>query len=234
MKRGWLALFIGVALLALAWPAALEAQTGGKVLRMAIPTDPLMNPIIGTDAAAVPVNRFLYGFLTRPDPDTLEPAPDLATKWEVSSDGLTWTFHLRRDVKWQDGQPFTADDVKFTYDTILDRKNNSPRRSAIADITAVTMVDRYTIRFTLSKPIAPFPSIGAYNVGIVPRHLLEGKDVARAGDFNTRQPLGTGPYRISEAAAGDHYTFVPNQHYFRGKPKLDRVIFKVLPDINTV
>ncbi|MBI4280059.1 MAG: ABC transporter substrate-binding protein, partial [Armatimonadetes bacterium] len=86
MKRGWRGYLTGVLLLALLWPAAADAQQGGKVLRMAIPTDPLMNPLYATDAAAVAVTRWLFSALTRPDPGTLQPAPDLAEKWEVSGD----------------------------------------------------------------------------------------------------------------------------------------------------
>ena len=209
-------------------PAA--AQT---VLRLPIPADPIMNPVIGTDAAAVPVNRFLYDALTRPDPKTLEPRPALATEWSARADGLQWTFKLVRNAKWHDGKPFTADDVKFTYDVILDPKQSSPRRSAIAIIKEVKVVDPATVTFELSQPLASFPTIAAYNVGIVPKHLLEGKELAKAADFNTKQPVSTGPYRIVEAVPGDHYTFEAVADYFGGKPKIDRVIFKVIPEVNT-
>ena len=119
-------------LLAVTWAALAAPAWAQTVLRIPIPADPLMNPVIGKDAAAVAVNRFFFDTLTRPDPKTLEPRPGLATEWSARPDGLLWTFKLVRNAKWHDGKPFTADDVKFTYDVILDPKQNSPRRSAIA------------------------------------------------------------------------------------------------------
>lgn len=203
------------------------------VLRLAIPADPLMNPILGTDAAAVPVNRFLYDALTRPSPENYAPEPMLASDWSVSEDNLTWTFSLVENAKWHDGTPFTAEDVKFTYDTILDPNNNSPRRSAIESIAQVNVLDDYTIEFKLSSPLASFPSIASYNVGIIPKHLLQDTKIDEATEFNTRQPVTTGPYKVESVTPGSQYVFVANPEYFLGEPKIDRVIFKVLPDINT-
>jgi len=210
-------------------PPAL-AQT---VLRIPIPADPIMNPVIGTDAAAVPVNRFLYDSLTRPDPKTLEPRPGLATEWSARTDGLVWTFKLVRNAKWHDGKPFTAEDVKYTYDVILDPKQNSPRRSAIAVVREVRVVDPYTVSFELAQPLASFPTIASYNVGIVPKHVLEGREHAKAADFNTKRPITTGPYRIVEAVPGDHYIFEATPDYFGGRARIERVVFKVIPDVNT-
>ena len=225
----WVLRIVAAGLL-LAGPALAQQAS---VLRIPIPADPLMNPILGTDAAAVPVNRFIYDALTRPDPETYKPQPDLATDWSVSDDGLTWTFHLVDGATWHDGEPFTAADVKFTYDTILDPANNSPRRSAIAIIDAVTVVDDHTVTFHLTSPLASFPSIASYNVGIVPEHVLAGQDIAAATDFNTRHPISTGPYMVESVTPGSQYVFVANPDYFLGRPKIDRVIFKVLPDVNT-
>lgn len=204
-----------------------------SVLRLAIPADPLMNPLLGTDAAAVPINRFIFDALTRPNPETFEPEPNLATDWSVSEDGLTWTFNLAENVSWHDGEPFSAEDVKFTYDTILDPENNSPRRSAVAVIEEVNVIDDNTVEFKLSSPLSSFPSIASYNVGIVPQHILEGQDIAQATEFNTRNPVSTGPYRIVSVTPGSQYEFEANPDYFMGAPSIERVIFKVLPDVNT-
>jgi peptide/nickel transport system substrate-binding protein len=229
-RAGWRGGLLAALLLALLGTAAAQP---GTVLRLAIPADPLMNPILGTDAAAVPINRFFFNALTRPDPETFEPRPDLATSWEVSEDGLRWTFELVDNATWHDGEPFTAEDVKFTYDTILDPNNNSPRRSAIAVIESVEVVDDYTVRFHLSSPLGSFPTIASYNVGIVPRHVLEGQNIAEATEFNTRHPISTGPYEIASVTPGSQYEFVANPDYFKGAPPIERVIFKVLPDVNT-
>lgn len=221
---------VAVAVLASAMTALAQQPS---VLRLALPADPLMNPLLGTDAAAVPINRFIFNALTRPDPDSFEPRPDLALDWSVSADGLTWTFGLVTDATWHDGTPFTAEDVKFTYDTILDPANNSPRRSAIALIEGVTVVDTHTVEFQLSSPLGSFPTIASYNVGIVPKHVLEGQNIAEATEFNTRRPISTGPYMIANVIPGSQYEFVANPNFFRGAPSIDRVIFKILPDVNT-
>lgn len=228
--RRWRTILTALGVLVLL--AGASAQTG-TVLRMAIPADPIMNPLLGTDAAAVPMNRFLFNALTRPDPETFEPRPDLATSWSVSDDGLIWTFDLVTNATWHDGVPFTAADVKFTYDTILDPANNSPRRSAIAIIASVTVIDADTVEFHLSSPLGSFPTIGAYNVGIVPKHVLEGQNIAEATEFNSRNPISTGPYKIANVVPGSQYEFVANPDYFKGAPAIARVIFKVLPDVNT-
>jgi peptide/nickel transport system substrate-binding protein len=232
-RRRALWLGSGLAAACAALGATTPAAWAETVLRIPIPADPIMNPVIGTDAAAVPVNRFLYDSLTRPDPKGLEPRPGLATEWSARPDGLVWTFKLVRTAKWHDGKPFTAEDVKYTYDVILDPKQNSPRRSAIAVIKEVKVVDPYTVSFELAQPLASFPTIAAYNVGIVPRHLLEGREHAKAAEFNTKRPISTGPYRIVEAVPGDHYTFEATPDYFGGRARIDRVVFKVIPDVNT-
>lgn len=238
MKANWIrktgiimGLLLSTALLAtslMTWEAY-----GQTILRIPIPADPIMNPVIGTDAAAVPLNRFLYDSLTRPDPKTLKPKPGLATEWSASANGLAWTFKLVKNAKWHDGKPFTAEDVKYTYDVILDKNQNSPRRSAIAIIKEVKVMDPYTVRFELSEPLASFPTIASYNVGIVPKHILEGKQHAQAADFNTKNPISTGPFRIVESVPGDHYTFEATGTYFGEQPKIKRVIFKVIPEVNT-
>jgi peptide/nickel transport system substrate-binding protein len=223
---------LGLALAA-TWAALAGPAWAQTVLRIPIPADPLMNPVIGQDAAAVAVNRLFFDTLTRPDPKTLEPRPGLAMEWSARPDGLVWTFKLVRNAKWHDAKPFTADDVKFTYDVILDPKQNSPRRSAIATIREVKVVDPYTVSFTLAQPMASFPTIASYNTGIAPRHLLESKELAKATEFNTRHPVSTGPYRLVEAIPGDHYTFEATPDYFGGRAKIDRVVYKVMPEVNT-
>lgn len=230
LRTGWRAGLLATLLLALVGFATAQP---GSVLRLAIPADPLMNPLLGNDAAAVPLNRFFYNALTRPDPETFEPQPDLATSWSVSDDGLTWTFDVVTNATWHDGTPFTAEDVKFTYDTILDPSSNSPWRSALALIESVEVVDADTVQFNLSSPLGSFPTIASYNIGIVPKHVLEGQNIAEATEFNTRNPISTGPYRIANVTPGSQYEFVANPDYFMGAPAIQRVVFKVLPDVNT-
>lgn len=156
------------------------------------------------------------------------PIPDLAKSWEISPDGLSYTFYLRDDVKWHDGQKFTAKDVKFTIDTIANPKNNSPNLQEFEEVKSVEVLDDYTVKINLKNP---FPSL-LFKVsrGIVPEHLLAGKDIASA-EFNNK-PVGTGPFKFVEWKKGERVVLEANNDYYANKAKLKKVIFKVLPDPN--
>jgi peptide/nickel transport system substrate-binding protein len=182
--------------------AAVKAATGGT-LRLPISIDPLpLNAVISNELSSLLVRRVVFSYLTRVDPATKQPVPDLATKWDVSPDGLTWTFTLRDDVKWHDGQPFSADDVKFTFDQILDPANSSVERSNYLDVTSVTALDKTTVKFQLKNALMSLPVITGATVGILPKHLLEGQPLREATDFNTKTPIGTGPFKIKSINPG--------------------------------
>lgn len=231
-----------LALGALSLPQFLAACGGGggataaggpaDIVRVSIPGDPIMNPLIGNDASAVPFNRAVFSALTRPDPEDLQPQPDLAESWESSDDFKTWTFVLRPGLKWSDGKPLTADDVVFTIEEALREENGSSLRGSLLAVDKVTAVDPTTVRFDLSQPVAPFPTIVSYNVGIVPKHVLEGTDIPNNSEFNTRQPVSSGAFVVSDVAAGDRYTLTANPNYHHGKPAFETLMFKVLGDVN--
>jgi peptide/nickel transport system substrate-binding protein len=191
----------------------------------------VLNPILSTDNVSSAVEGAIFSGLVTVN-EKLEMVPDLAERWEVSNDGKTWTFHLRRNVKWHDGVPFTAEDVKFTFDSILNPKVNSVRRSDFiieGEPIAFRVVDKYTVQALLPQPFAPF-LINA-GIGIIPKHLLAGKDINKA-DFN-RKPVGTGPFMFKEWRSGDHVTVERNPDYYFGRPKLARIIYKEIPDANS-
>ena len=191
----------------------------------------VLNPILSTDSVSSAIEGAIFSGLVTVN-EQLEMVPDLAESWAVSQDGKVWTFHLRRNVKWHDGVPFTAEDVKFTFDSILNPKVNSVRRSDfIIDGKPIEFkaVDKYTVQAVLPQPFAPF-LINA-GIGIIPQHLLAGKDVNKA-DFN-RRPVGTGPFIFKEWRSGDHVTVVRNPDYYLGKPLLAQIIYKEIPDENS-
>ncbi|MDD5382238.1 MAG: peptide-binding protein [Candidatus Margulisbacteria bacterium] len=217
-------------LLAAAAPAG-EIDPEG-VLRFSLGGEvSVLNPILSTDTVSSAVEGVIFtGMVTFNE--SLEPVPDLAKSWDVSSDGKIWTFHLRRDVKWHDGVPLTADDVVFTFNSILDPKVNSVRRSDyIIDGQPIRFkaVDKYTVQAILPKPFAPFLIHAA--MSIIPKHLLAGKDINTAA-FN-RKPVGTGPFIFKEWQTGDHVTVVRNPNYYLGKPLLKEIIYKIIPDENS-
>jgi len=191
----------------------------------------VLNPILSTDSASSAVEGAIFSGLVKVN-EKLEMIPDLATKWEVSKDGKTWTFFLRKNVKWHDGVQFTADDVKFTFDSILNPKINSVRRSDYiieGKPIQFKVVDKYKVQAILPKPFAPFLSHAG--MSIIPKHLLADKDINTA-DFN-RHPVGTGPFIFKEWKTGDHVTLIRNDNYYFGKPLLSKITYKIIPDENS-
>lgn len=152
--------------------------------------------------------------------------PALAESWETSPDGLAWTFKLRRGVKWQDGQDFTAADVAFTFGRLTDPASGSAYASLLPPIEKIDTPDPATVVIRLREPSASF--LGWTWLGIMPRHVWEKEDT-RTSEYN-RKPVGTGPFKLVSWAKGDSMVFEANPTYFRGRPRLDRVILKVIPD----
>ena len=200
-------------------------------LRLPIINDPIFNPVLAPDIGSVMVNKVLFPGLVRPD-EQLRPVPDLALSWLAAADGLSWTFVLRPGVTWHDGAPFSARDVKFTFDQILDLASGSRLRSDFAAVAGVDIVDSLTVRFRLKAPFAPLLQLLGYNAGILPEHLLKGKKLTDAVAFNRSAPVGTGPFRIERIVPGASVTLVRNATYYGSAPGVERMVFRVVPDIN--
>jgi peptide/nickel transport system substrate-binding protein len=154
---------------------------------------------------------------------------DMARDWQVSVDGKVYTINLRPDIKWHDGHPFTAEDVKFTIEAILHPKSHSSKRKDLSDISKIEILDQFTVRITLGKPLASFP--GKLRIGLIPKHVLEGKDF-NTDEFNSARPVGTGPFKIKEYRRGEYLVLEANPDYYDGRAILDQVIYKFLPDPN--
>ncbi len=151
----------------------------------------------------------------------------------ITADGLTWTFKLRTDVTWHDGQPFSSADVKFTYDTVM---NGKGVRSKLGHDRVGTFQtpDDHTVVITLKQPYAPFSLVWTQGTtAVIPKHILDGKDLL-TDPFNTSAPIGTGPFKFVEHVGGDHLTVARNPDYHLGAAKLDRVIVKVIPELPTL
>jgi ABC-type transport system substrate-binding protein len=170
------------------------------------------------------LNYLLYDSLVGFD-EKLQPDPDsgLATSWEVGDDQVTWTFHLRQGVKFQDGTDFDANAVKLTLDTLLDPATGALRRSAFLVIKEVNVVDPYTVQIVTDGvfPDLPFLLMERSASIVSPTALKQlGVD-----DFGLN-PVGTGPFKFVEWVPNDHITFEANPDYWRGKPRVDRVIYR--------
>lgn len=163
------------------------------------------------------------------------PQPDLAARLpEISPDGKTYTVTLRSDVRWHDGQPFTADDVLFTINLIRDPSFPGPEDLAeLWRSVEISRVNAYNLAFTLSEPFAPFPDYLA--LGIVPAHVLRSVPPIElsSADFNLR-PIGTGPFKVEEVSMSsgqiEHVLLAANPYYFGSQPFLDKIEFKFFAD----
>jgi peptide/nickel transport system substrate-binding protein len=207
-------------------------QKGG-VVTIPIAADPTFNSFYpSVFFESIVVNRVLFDGLTKPGKD-LSPAPDLATSWEPSEDGMAWTFELRNDVKWHDGQPFTAEDVAYTFNEIVLKPELGANSSSyFKAVDRVEVIDTDTVVFHLKRPFAALPSYLAYNAGILPKHIFEGKDPWDLTSFNKEKPIGTGPFKLDKYVSGQSVELVPNPDYFGGEPYLDRLVYKVVADPN--
>lgn len=147
---------------------------------------------------------------------------------DISADGKVWHIKLKRDVKWSDGQPFTAKDVEFTYQTIINPKVAVRSRSGFDLIKNFKVVDPHTVEIELDRPFVPF--MWAWqNMHIVPHHLLSKEENINTAGFNA-QPIGTGPYLLKTRTAGSHMVYEANPNYHRGVPKIRQFIHKFVPD----
>ncbi|HXG29270.1 MAG TPA: ABC transporter substrate-binding protein [Nevskiales bacterium] len=230
-RRTWLACIAAAAAwLATGLPSGAMAQDGpGGALNVAIFPEP--NIIVGGWGQTGPsqlVNGNIYEGLLRYN-DKLEPMPGLATAWAISADSLVYTFTLKRDVTWHDGQPFDAQDVVFSIDKIA-RTLNPRVRVALQAVESIKALDSHTVEIRLKEVFAPF--IGLFDVStipIVPRHLYENADLA--GKPPAGPIVGTGPYRFKEWVRGAYIHLVRNERYHEaGVPKIDNVFFHVIPD----
>ncbi|HEX3036368.1 MAG TPA: peptide-binding protein [Thermodesulfobacteriota bacterium] len=188
-----------------------------------------LNPITATDAYESTVNGGnIYETLVKRDNKTLKIIPLLADSWKISEDKLTYTFFIKKGIKWHDGIPFTAHDVVFSFQKIMDPNVDSPHlKSYYKDVKDVVAVDDHTVRCTYAKPyFLALEFCGG--MPLVPKHIFE------KGDFNTnpagRQPVGTGPYKFMGWNTGREINLERNENYWGKKPHIKRIVFKIITD----
>lgn len=205
--------------------ADLRPTRGDTFVEASLGDPSRLNPLLASDSASGSVNGYLFNGLVKYDRD-LKLVGDLAEFWTVSPTGLDIVFHLRKNVLWHDGVPLTADDVVFTYQRLIDPKVMTPYGSDFALVKSVTAVDPHTVRVVYKEPFAP--ALESWGIGIVPQHIFQNTD------FNTnpanRAPIGTGPYKFQILKTDEKTVLVANPHYFEGRPNIDRVVIRVIPD----
>lgn len=173
------------------------------------------------------INILLFNGLTAHNGDN-EVVPGLARSWEFDEADCTYTFHLEENVTWHDGERFTADDVKFTVEAIMDPENGSENAPNYEDVEEIKVIDDYTVAFRLAAPNVAFLDYMA--MAVLPEHLLQGEDMQESAFF--RSPVGTGPYKLESWDVGQAITLVKNEAYFKGEPNIGRIVFKIVPDDN--
>ncbi len=206
----------------------------GGTLTVIVPTEPahllyLVESDLTLWRLSVP---HVYEPLLVPDPDDVSGTrflPRLARSWTVSADGLVYTFALQPDARWHDGAPFTADDVVFTFDRVMDPAGRSAHvRSALTELAQWTRVDDHTVRFVFRKPyFLSLESVGS--VPIFPKHLAGSGDLLAQAKL--RHPIGTGPFRfVSWQPGSKRIVYERNDAWWGGRVHLDRLVFRVVED----
>jgi peptide/nickel transport system substrate-binding protein len=174
--------------------------------------------------------RNIYNGLLKYKPDSTELAGDLATSWDASADGLTYTFKLRQDVDWQKGfGHFTANDVKASFDRVKAPETKSPFAGSISMLKEVQVVDDYTVKFILSEPYAAFPELLTdYRAG----PIVNVKAVQQYGQDYAWNPIGTGPYQFESGTPKQEAIITANPNYWGPAPPIKRIITRTIPDPN--
>ncbi len=237
-----LGVIVVVNLLFLGWKAyvartEIVPRFGGTYTEGLVGAPAYINPLFlqSNDSDRDLVRLIYSGLMTYTKERTI--AADLATGYTIAPDGKQYTFTLRRDVVWHDGEPFTADDVVFTLEKIKDSKTKSPLYSSYKDI-GIKKTDQYTVQFTLDKPFAPFLDLAT--LPIMPRHAWEelSPEKLPLASLNLK-PIGSGPWKFKSFQKDQDgtirsYTIVRNDEYYGVKPYIEKVVFKFYPDTQSI
>ncbi|MCM3744691.1 ABC transporter substrate-binding protein [Sporosarcina luteola] len=182
-----------------------------------------LNPIL----EETNVDALLFRGLFRFDENN-EPKADIAESFDMSDDKLTYTFKLREDIRFHDGEPLTADDVIFTIESVLDDKNASFLKSDFLEVESLKKIDDYEFELKLKRPFTPI--LDKLTLPILPKHAFAGVEM-RTADFNSH-PIGAGPYEFDRWDRGNSLTLKAYEHFHGTKPSIAKVIFKFIPDSN--
>ncbi len=212
-------------------PGVVESSTpvfGDTFIEASIGDASTLLPVLASDSSSSAINGMVYNGLVRYDKN-LQIEGELAESWEISADNLTITFHLRKNVTWHDGAPFTSADVKFNYQLYVDPQTPTAYAESFKQVAKVETPDPYTFIVHYNKPYAP--ALISWAMSIHPKHLLEGDDITKSP--LARKPIGTGPYRFVEWLGGEKIVLESNPDYYEGQPHIKRIVFRIIPDIST-
>ncbi len=237
---------LSIALLAALCCAACSSaggrrHTGATLVFSGLAGEPdSLNPLLSNEDDELNFSHLYMSYLIENDdrgnaiPETALQVPTLANGG-ISNDQRTITYHLRPKVRWQDGFPLTARDVVFSYRQVVNPRNNVATRVGYEEVEKIASPDEHTVVVRLRRRFSPFVQyfFGPQGVGaLMPAHLLQGHVDLNRLSYNER-PLGSGPFQVMQWRHGDSITLAANPYYWRGKAKIDRLIYRIIPDPNT-
>ena len=231
MKSKKWSVILGLMVLVFTFVVTVPSAQAEQVLRVGIGMDDAgqLDPHISTKTQDACLFGWMFNGLVRLAPGSMDLGalePDLAERWESSPDGLVWTFHLRKGVQFHGGYgELTAEDVVFSLNRAKEPKT-SGFASDYADFANVEAVDKYTVKITLSKPV---PSLLALVSNYHGGNVVSKKAVEKLGDDFKTHPVGTGPFAFVEYQPKQSVTLVGFADYFRGKPKIDKIVYRYIP-----
>ncbi|MEW6684703.1 MAG: TonB family protein [Candidatus Edwardsbacteria bacterium] len=198
-----------------------KGEKGGTIIIGTLEEPSSLNPLLLSYTASWAIPDQILLRLHRFDKN-LNITPELAEGWRFSEDFRQLTYHLRRDVKWSDGKPVTSADVKFTYEKMLDPKTKYPHLGNLQFIERLEVIDDYTIKFVFKQIYAD--ELLDTGIPVLPRHIA---------NFDEK-PISDGPYKVDKWAKGERLELMANENFFRGRPYLDRIVFRFFPDENAL
>ncbi len=225
----------------------LNNKDGGTLVLSTTSDPKSFNDIIAKETSTSLITNFIFEGLTRTNGVTLQVEPNLAESWQISPDGLEWIFHLRKDVSWQDGHPFLADDVVFTFHELIYNEEIPASARDIFTIEGenfkVEKIDDHIVKFTLPVKFAPF--LRSLSQAILPQHKLKKAVDEKKFNFtwgidtDPKEIVGTGPYKLSEYRPGERIVLEKNPMYWKKSlegeslPYIDRIIFLIVQNLDT-
>lgn len=218
-------------------PAASEARAraaetpvqGGSLVLGSIGEPSNLNPYISADSASHEVAGMVFVAPLRLDKN-LELELWAAKRAELSEDGKRLVIELKPGILWEDGKELTAEDLVFTVKLVQDPKTGSPYAEDFLRIASIEALNRYTVEVRYDEYYAR--ALASFTSAILPKHVLEGQDV-RTGPF-ARNPLGAGPFRLASWKSGENVIMAANPSYFEGRPYMDEVVYRLIPDTATM
>ena len=206
-----------------------KSKTNDEILYTRLASEPnTLNPILTTDAYSSSIQGLIFNGLFTVDSE-LNIIPELATTYNIDETNTIYTVTINSSVKWHDGKPLTADDIKYTYETYLSPSTNTVYRSNFIIDNKPIKINKqstYSVQFVLPKPFAPF--LARLTTSIIAKHQFSSENINQ-NPWN-RNPVGTGPFVLDKWATGQFIKLKKNTHYFKSEPKIDAIISRFIPN----